>query len=56
MSTKKFALISLITFQLDGFEGEHRLDKRIMVPMSNSMKGLNFGKFLEGVQPTYVGK
>ena len=35
---------------------EQQPDKRIMVPMRSSLKDLNFGKLLQGMNPTIVGK
>eukprot|EP00093_Oithona_nana_P003746 03746.XXX_87571_86859_1 [CDS] Oithona nana genome sequencing. len=35
-------------------EVEQQPDKRIMVPMRSSLKDLNFGKLLQGMNPTIV--
>ena len=35
---------------------EPQPDKRIMVPMRSSLKDLTFGKLLQGMNPTIVGK
>ena len=50
------AFISLSNnFQTED-EVEQQPDKRIMVPMRSSLKDLNFGKLLQGMNPTIVGK